>query len=110
MTWRMWAHLTDRGEYLHLWPNISSVEDYGMPFPIVQVDAEEVPQDDESGTHWGWLPKELLTGEWKDTPRMIWPRLHQLEVCFPYSLEVAEEHGRGRRVRLRVTLAQGEAS
>jgi len=100
--WKMFAH-DDNG----MLTNVGSrwyVKAHGLGCPIVAVLVEQVPTDDESGTHWAWLDSD------ETSPSMIWPFREALEMCFPYGSKAEVDHGRGIVVRLRLSVIEDEAS
>jgi len=94
--WRMHAH-DDNGTLFHIGDR-RYVELHYLDLPIVAVAVTEVAHDDPAGTHWGWLDAS------DPTPSMIWPSRIQYDMCFPYGPRAEEDAGRGRTVRLAVTV------
>ena len=54
MTWTMHAHRYEDGRF-HTIGSESYVRAHGLKDPVVRVLVEEVPEDDPSATHWGWM-------------------------------------------------------
>jgi hypothetical protein len=117
-TWKLWAHRYEGGA---LW-NVGQkgwVELHGLPDPVVPVLVAEILGDlfAPEVTHYGWEDaphkRSVFDGrkEGDDTPGMIQVRtggepakaLQFLQMCFPYGIKVAVDHGDGNVVALRIT-------
>jgi hypothetical protein len=107
-TWALWAHRYESGK---LW-NIGQrpwVELHGLKEPIVPVMVEEILGDPYMAdvTHYGWQDADKPNRE----PSLIQIRtgtdpvrsMMALDMCFPYGLKAAIEHGDGSVVALRIT-------
>ena len=88
-----WCRLRN-GHYMNFYKSYYSVT------TVCGATAEEVRlvrlREDPDGTHWGWE----ATG--RGTFSMVQPSRMQLEMCFPYGMEVAVKKGDGRPVCLSV--------
>lgn len=88
--WQMFAH-DYGGKFFHVGSR-RYVELHYLSKPIVAVTVTEDPD----GEYRGWIYAD------KDEPCMIWPSKGQLEICFPYGTQAAQERGSGRVVRLKI--------
>lgn len=92
---RSFAERLPKG-YTFFFPSVMQVMMCGAKRQdVVLVDLVEDP----NGTYWGWEDAEK-PGRFS----MIWPSFVQLQVCFPYGIDIEEKKGKGRRVQLRVDL------
>jgi hypothetical protein len=66
--------------------------DFNKENPIIKVTVIE----DQNGNYWAWWDNE------DQAFCMVWQSHAQLEVCFPYGINAAEERGRGEACRVRV--------
>lgn len=99
---RMYGHRACRGVFTNIHPSRVQVRMCGDE-PVVALDVVEDPDRDnwrDDVPYWGW-EDEGKPGEW----HMVFHHITLLRVCFPYGLEAAEAHDRGRRVHLLVAEA-----
>jgi hypothetical protein len=105
-TWRMFAHCLPNHNGVGTWfAHITSSQFqtrlYNESEPIVAVLCEEA----EDGDYYGW---EDSKGSHAGSLSMTYPSYALHSMCFTYGPKVEEEAGKGRTVRLRVTLVGGE--
>ena len=113
-TWRLWAYRYESGKLWHVGTR-KWVQLHGLDHPLVAVLVEEIlgdPYDDEV-THYGWHVEDSRHRH-GDTPTMIQVRTGNdpsnpkrarmfLDMCFPYGVQAAIDHGEGNIVALRIT-------
>ena len=107
-TWELWAYRYESGKLWHVGQH-RWVELHYLKCPIVPVTVEEIIGDPYAAdvTHYGWLDDEKPDR----APAMIQVRtgteparsMMFLDMCFPYGLKAAIEHGDGSVVALRIT-------
>ena len=115
-TWEMHAHRHDDGRFHTVGP-LPYVRNHMFREPIYKVLVEEVPDDDETGTHWGWMRFAYMHYSADTEPGMIWGHRGQFEMCFPYGSKPEQDRvstlGLGPSVWANLTLfskpAHGDA-
>jgi hypothetical protein len=104
-TWQMYAYRYGDGRF-HSIGSEEYVIGHGLKQPIFRVKVEEVPEGDDTATHWGWMRSAYSHYVADTSPRMIWYSRGMLEVCFTYGVQAEIDRGHGRVVTLRITEAQ----
>ena len=83
-------------EFVHFYDSLKLVKfcDSGKG-PYVKVKIREAKKDEKSDyVCWGWK-------DYKDRKyQFIYPEQFQVEMCFPYGTELAEERGEGKLVKI----------
>jgi hypothetical protein len=102
MAWEMHAHRYEDGRF-HTIGSEPYVRAHGLKYPIVPVLVEEVPEDDPTATHWGWMRFAYLHYAADTEPGMIWHSRGLFEMCFTYGSKAEIDSGHGRIVWLRIT-------
>jgi hypothetical protein len=100
--WEMYAHRYDDGRFCHVGSE-QYVRANGLKKPMFRVLVEEVDDDDETATHWGWMGFAWSYHEADTEPNMIWHTKGQFKMCFTYGPQAEVDRGRGRILRLRIT-------
>lgn len=101
----MFAHRSEKTGRFYPVGSRAYVEAHVFRQPILSVLVAEVPDDDETATHWGWMRHASAHYQADMEPHMIWGSHAQFEVCFPYGSQAEVDRGKGRVLRLRTVLA-----
>lgn len=100
----MWAGIRFNAEnvayFYAVGPTSRFPKAYGVVEPI-----EVLATEDPEGTYYGWLDRNEHTGQWRESPSMIYERESLFRMCFPYGYKAAEQSGQGRPLRLRIERA-----